>query len=73
MICCRQCRFWARYAIRGSESPSVQIKVQYGNCHRLAPRPELNNSGVSTGLVLWPKTCEADWCGEGEVKDGLTI
>jgi hypothetical protein len=48
---CSNCRFWLSHEEPGPDAD--------GECRRYAPRP-------GSTKMSWPRTKEADWCGEYE-------
>lgn len=51
---CATCRFWDR-----------EVEEEGKFCRRYAPRPVVDRKGPwGTARVLFPVTCDMDWCGE---------
>ena len=57
---CESCRDWVRLSTVGR----FRADTNYGQCHRYAPRPIVNDL---TNVPKWPETYKDDFCGEGQM------
>jgi hypothetical protein len=61
---CRNCRFWWPTA-EGTDHEHIRDHAIFGQCRRLAPRPQIADlPDHGRRHPVWPTTKRDDWCGE---------